>query len=214
MAAVTSPTFNTVCCCLSFSDVNFFVRSCTFVVALDIIGAADCKAVSPKFAIAIFALFIAVFALSNGDFVLLYVDSTVFPYCFIELDRSFKSIRFSRIAVAISAAPFFPNSSCAIFNASVSVFAFLMLPIVSFNASSIVFPSDVAFCNAFFNPASAVDAFTPFSSNCAIRLIDCGMDNPICFNAELLSSTSDSSVSTDIPVACALAVKSPSKFPV
>ena len=102
-----------------------------------------------------FALFIATFALSIGSSVPLYVSSTVEPYSSIDDERLVRSILFSRIAFVISAAPFFPNNSVAICIASVSVFAFLMLPIVSDNASSIDFPSDVAFCNAFFRPAIA-----------------------------------------------------------
>ena len=128
-------------------------------------GAAAVCAVVASVDNASFALFIAIVALSIGSSVPLYVSSTVVPYSDIEDDRLVRSILFSRIAVAISAAPFFPNSSVAICKASVSVFAFLMLPIVSSSATSIDFPSAVAFCNAFFSPASAVVESTPFASN-------------------------------------------------
>ena len=128
-------------------------------------GAAAVCAVVASVDNASFALFIAIVALSIGSSVPLYVSSTVVPYSDIEDDRLVRSILFSRIAVAISAAPFFPNNSVAICKASVSVFAFLMLPIVSSSATSIDFPSAVAFCNAFFSPASAVVESTPFASN-------------------------------------------------
>ncbi len=188
-AATTIPTLMIVCCCPSSSDLNHCVTSFIFDVNSPIAGAADDNNVFPISDIASLTLFIATFASSIGDFVLLYVVSTTLPYSDIEADKLVRSIRFSRIAVAISAAPFFPNNSVAICNASVSVFASLMLPIVSSRATSIDFPSAVAFCNAFFSPASACVVSTPFASNCAIKLIACGNERPISLNAALLSRT-------------------------
>ena len=165
IAATTRPTLMIVCCCPSSNDVNHCVTSFIFSVNSLIAGAADVNAVPPSSDNASFTLFIATFALSIGDFVLLYVVSTTSPYSSIDDDRLVRSIRFSRIAFVISAAPFFPNNSVAICIASVSDDAFLMLPIVSCNATSIDFPSAVAFCNAFFRPARAVVESTPFASN-------------------------------------------------
>ena len=144
----------------------------------------------------------------------LYVSVTVVPYSLIDFERFSRSILPSRIAVDISAAPFFPNNSVAICNASVSVLASFILPIVLLRASSIERPSAVAFCKAFLSPASAAVESTPFSSNCAINSMDCSNDNPISLNVALLSRTYFSNVSTEIPVACAFDVSNPNRFPV
>ena len=62
------------------------------------------------------------------------------------------------------------------------------------------------------SPARAVVEFTPFFSNSAIRPIDCSKVKPISLNTELFSRTLFISVSTEIPVSCALTVMSPRTF--
>ena len=172
IAATTAATFIMVSFWLSFRFLNHCVNSFTLFTTLVIIGCKLDKSVCPRSAAANFRLLAATFASSHGSCVALNVSSTVVPYSSIEEERLSKSIRPSRIAVAISAAPFVPKTSWAMLNASVSLEAFLILSIVRARASSTLFPSSVYAFMDFLNPAMAVSAFTPFASNCAKRLVD------------------------------------------
>ena len=118
-------------------------------------------------------------------------------------------MRPSLIAWVISAAPFFPNNSEAMLNASVSVEAFFIEFIVSFKASSALFPSAVASCTAFFNPARAVVTSTPFASNCASRFTDWVRSNPISLRLAPFVVRAFSNVSIEIPVSWPALVISP-----
>ena len=86
--------------------------------------------------------------------------------------------------------------------AAVSLLAFLIFSIVSPSASFRSFPSAVAFCCAFFNPASAVVASTPFASNCASKFTEDVRSRPISFNVAPLVCNVFCSVSMEIPVSC------------
>ena len=96
--------------------------------------------------------------------------------------------------------------------ASVSVFAFLMLSIVSVNASSALLPSAVAFCTAFFIPARAVETSTPLASICVSKLTDDVKSSPISLRLAPLVVSAVSNVSIEIPVSWPAFVISPNTF--
>ena len=96
--------------------------------------------------------------------------------------------------------------------ASVSVFAFLMLSIVSVSASSALLPSAVAFCTAFFIPARAVETSTPLASICASKLTDDVKSSPISLRLAPLVVSAVSNVSIEIPVSWPAFVISPNTF--
>ena len=87
-----------------------------------------------------------------------------------------------------------------------------MLSIVSVNASSALFPSAVAFCTAFFIPASAVVTSTPLASICASKLTDDVKSSPISLRLAPFVVSALSNVSIEIPVSWPAFVISPNTF--
>ncbi len=203
-----------VCFWLSLKFLNHCVNSFTFPTTIVIVGCNEDKSVPPKSAAANFKLFVAIFASSQGSCVASNVSETIVPYSSIEEERFSKSMRPSRMAVVISAAPLVPKTSWAMLNASVSLEAFFMLSMVRARASSTLFPSSVYAFIDFRNPAIAVSAFTPFASNCAKRSMSWIILRPISLNVAPFFCTLSMSTSTLIPVACPFWVINPSTFPV
>ena len=126
-------------------------------------------------------------------------------------DRSSRLRRPSRIAVAISAAPFVPKVSCAMVRASVSLPAFLILSITVCRASLSLMPASVRFTTAFFSPASATPDSTPFSSNRAMKLTLSSREKFSSLKVALFASTSSIRPCAFIPVSCAALATMPSR---
>ena len=190
--------------------VNSFILFTTFVI----VGCSDPKSVVPKSAAANFRLLVATFASSHGSCVALKVSSTTLPYSSMEDERLSRSILPSLMAVAISDAPFVPNTSWAMLNASVSLEASFMLLIVIASASSTLFPSSVYFFIDFLSPATAVSALTPFASNCAKRFVDCTILRPISLNVAPFFCKLSIRLSTLMPVSWPFFVIRPKTLPV
>ena len=122
---------------------SIFGRSCTpFETSFSIFG-RTCSAI---FASSSLRLFRATLTLSGASCVASKVFDTTSPRSSYPALRSSRLNLCSRIACASDAAPFLPKVSVAIWRASVSDDASLILWIVSPRTSVIVLPSATAFC--------------------------------------------------------------------
>ena len=202
IAAIISPALTIVFFTSGDSPSHHSFNDWTFSLTSSNTGVSISPRVSPTSAPISLRVFITIVSLSAGSCMPSKVSLTLPAFSSRDWPKLSRLIEPFRRASAMAGPALVPNNSIAICMASSSDVAISIWLCMLARASFIGFPSFVAFCSAFFNPAIAVLESIPDVSSCPRNDAESAALNPISLRTRPFETMLCARLSTLIPVFC------------